>query len=134
VLGELMAGISDLRTIANVSTAQFEPMQIKGAVCDDVWWFNISFDEVSGRGSYLMIMAPGSFSAPHRHLGMEEFYVLDGEMVDFDGTIYGTGDFVSLKAGSQHQSTSPSGCKLIVTHHGKIRNLQPEEWDQAIDH
>ena len=128
-----MAAISELRTIVNVSTARFEPMLSEGAVCEDVWWHNISFDEVSGRGSYLMIMAPGSCSTPHRHLGMEEFYVLEGELVDFDGKIYAKGDFISLKAGSQHHSSSPSGCKLIVTHHGKIRNLQPGEWDHASD-
>lgn len=129
----VMAGISELRTIVNVSTARFEAMLSKGAVGGNVWWHNISFDEVTGRGSYLMIMAPGSFSTPHRHLGMEEFYVLEGELVDFDGKVYAKGDFVSLKAGSQHQSSSPSGCKLIVTHHGKIRTLQPEEWNHASD-
>lgn len=117
------------RTVSNVSAARFEPMQNAGAVCDDVWWHNISFDEVTGRGSYLMIMAAGSHSNPHRHLGMEEFYVLEGELVDHDGHVYTTGDFVSLRAGSQHFSTSPIGCKLIVTHHGKVRNLEPEEWD-----
>lgn len=128
-----MPVLSDLRTVANVSSAPFELMHTENAVCDDVWWHNISFDLVTGRGSYLMIMAPGSFSNPHRHLGMEEFYVLEGELVDYDGHVYAQGDFVSLKAGSQHHSTSPSGCKLIVTHHGRTRNLQPEEWGPESD-
>ena len=123
-----MAAIADLRTVANVHSAAFEPMQGADLICEDVWWHNISFDEETGRGSYLMIMAPGSRSLPHHHEGAEEFFVLDGELVDFDGHIYRTGDFVSLGAGSEHSSTAPSGCKLIVTHHGRTRNLSQAEW------
>ncbi len=108
--------------------AVFEPMTIDSRVCDDVWWHNISFDEETGQGSYLMMLAAGAGSRPHRHLGMEEFYVLEGELVDCDGQVYAAGDFVSLGAGSQHFSTSPGGCKLIVTHHGRAQTLTPEEW------
>ena len=123
-----MAGIADQRTVASVSRAAFEPMMTDDRVCDDVWWHNISFDEDTGCGSYLMMMAPGASSNPHQHVGMEEFYVLEGELVDFDGHVYAAGDFVSLQAGSKHFSNSPSGCKLIVTHHGRTRNLTDDEW------
>ena len=123
-----MAGIAEDRTVAHVSRAAFEPMMTDNRVCDDVWWHNISFDEETGRGSYLMMMAPGASSNPHLHVGMEEFYVLEGELVDFDGHVYAAGDFVSLQAGSQHFSNSPSGCKLIVTHHGATRTLSDAEW------
>ncbi len=51
-------------------------------------WHNMSYDAVTGRGSYLMVMAPGASSVPHRHDGAEEFFVLEGELVDFDGHIY----------------------------------------------
>lgn len=123
-----MSRIAEFRTVANVNRVAFEPMTVEDRVCDDVWWHNISFDEDSGKGSYVMLMAPGSNSNPHHHLGMEEFYVLDGELVDFDGKVYAAGDFVSLRAGSEHFSTSPSGYKLLVTHHGRTKVLTPDEW------
>jgi anti-sigma factor ChrR (cupin superfamily) len=85
---------------------------------DAILWHNISFDAASGMGSYLMVMAPGASSMPHRHCGAEEFYVLEGELVDFDGQVYRAGDFVRLASGTAHSSLSPGGCKLLVTHWG----------------
>ena len=76
-----MTGIAKDRRVAHVSRAAFEPMRIDDRVCDDVWWHNVSFDEKTGCGSYLMLLAPGASSNPHQHLGMEEFYVLEGELV-----------------------------------------------------
>lgn len=122
-----MAVLADHRTIARVRSAAFEPMTHEDRVCDDVWWHNISFDQETGCGSYLMMFAAGASSKPHTHLGMEEFYVLEGELVDFDGQVYAAGDFVSLSEGSRHFSTSPGGCKLIVTHHGRARALTQQE-------
>ncbi|MEO9781740.1 MAG: cupin domain-containing protein [Sedimentitalea sp.] len=123
-----MDRLAELRNVTHVSRAAFEPMTIENRVCDDVWWHNISYDEETGRGSYLMLLAPGASSKPHQHVGTEEFYVLDGELVDFDGHVYAAGDFASLPAGSQHYSTSPSGCRLLVTHHGLTRTLTEDEW------
>ncbi len=123
-----MGVIAKHRKVSRVKGAAYEPMVIDNRVCDDVWWHNISFDEETGRGSYLMLFAPGGSSWPHEHLGMEEFFVLEGELVDNDGHVYAAGDFVSLDAGSRHFSTAPSGCKLIVTHHGLTRTLKDNEW------
>ena len=38
----------------------------------------------------------------HDHAGMEEFLVLEGDLVDSDGTTFGPGDFVSYEAGTHH--------------------------------
>ena len=37
------------------------------------------------------------------------------------------GDFVSLSGGSKHYSHSPSGCVIVVTHRGKVVDLDKEE-------
>ena len=120
--------LAEHRTIAKTGSARFELMESRGAQSFDTWWHNISFDTETGIGSYLMIMPPGSTSEPHRHLGREEFFVLEGELVDVDGQAYVSGDFVSLEAGSSHGVESASGCKLIVTHHGATQTLSPQEW------
>jgi quercetin dioxygenase-like cupin family protein len=50
----------------------------------------------------------------HRHASDEIFYVLEGELIDFDGIRYGAGDMVLLRAGTIHKSRSPAGCTLIL--------------------
>ena len=51
---------------------------------------------------------------PHLHVGIEEFLVLDGELVDDDGTVFKAGDFVSYDAGTKHHSVAPDGCTIAV--------------------
>jgi anti-sigma factor ChrR (cupin superfamily) len=42
------------------------------------------------------------------------FCVLEGELIDHDGTHYRRGDMVLLRAGTQHSSHTPGGCTLLV--------------------
>jgi quercetin dioxygenase-like cupin family protein len=55
-----------------------------------------------------------SHSAPHRHGGAEEFYVIEGELRDHDGTLYKAGDVVWLAPGTVHNSFSENGCTVAV--------------------
>ncbi|MFA3916624.1 cupin domain-containing protein [Ruegeria sp. 2012CJ15-1] len=102
----------------------FVRMQMDGLPNEQVWWKNISFDEKTGHGSYLMKMAPGARSNPHIHNGPEEFFVLEGNLTDHDGFSYRCGDFVSLAAGSAHCSSTEAGCLLVVTHRGATQSIQ----------
>ncbi|MGB7263332.1 MAG: cupin domain-containing protein [Albidovulum sp.] len=118
------------RQVARLDTSEFVVLPSFGGEDGSMTWHNISFDAETGLGSYLMVMAPGASSTPHRHEGAEEFYVLDGELHDFDGHVYRKGDFVHLAPGTAHTSLSPTGCKLLVTHWGKtepvcIGDLEP---------
>jgi len=111
------------RTLTRFDTAEFIPLSTFGDSVGAMLWHNISFDAESGTGSYLMVMAPGASSMPHRHRGAEEFYVLEGELIDFDGQVYRAGDFVRLESGTAHSSLSPTGCKLLVTHWGRTERV-----------
>ncbi len=122
-----MAKLADHRTVANFDPQTFERMEMEGLPDEDVVWRNISYDQATGQGSYLMIMAPGAKSNPHRHNGPEEFYMVEGDLVDCDGTTYRAGDFISLSGGSAHDSHSPSGCKIVVTHRGVVDNISKSE-------
>ena len=64
-------------------------------------------------GFYLYRMEPGARSAPHRHGGAEEFYVIEGELTDNDGTVYRQGDMVWLAPGTEHNSYSETGCASL---------------------
>ena len=118
-----MGQISEHRNVVNFDPSQFELMEMDGLPDEQVWWRNISYDQASGQGSYLMIMAPGTRSNPHRHNGAEEFYIVEGDLVDHDGHTYQMGEFVSLSGGSEHYSHTPSGCKLVVTHRGTLTTI-----------
>ncbi len=122
-----MGALADHRTVVDFNPDGFERMQMEGLPDQDVWWRNISYDRATGQGSYLMIMAPGSVSNPHRHTGPEEFYMVEGDLVDCDGTTYRAGEFVSLSGGSAHESHSPSGCKIVVTHRGIVEDISAGE-------
>ncbi|MEM9851498.1 MAG: cupin domain-containing protein [Pseudomonadota bacterium] len=112
------------RTVATFDRSGFERLHMDGCPPNqDTWWKVVSYDERSGQGSYLMIMGPGTVTNPHRHDGPEEWYMVEGDLVDNDGHVYRTGDFVSLAGGSVHNSHSPSGCKIVVTHRGPVVDL-----------
>lgn len=118
-----MGTIDQYRTIADFEPQDFAPMQMQGLPDQDVVWRNISFDQETGQGSYLMMMAAGTRCNPHRHEGPEEFYMVEGDLRDHDGCLYTAGQFISLEPGSEHFSVSPSGCKLLVTQRGPTTNL-----------
>ncbi len=76
----------------------------------------VQFDETfpEGAGFTLYRMAPGSSSQPHEHTCHEQFFVIEGEVTDNDGYVYKAGDFVLLKTGTQHFSTTEKGATLVV--------------------
>jgi anti-sigma factor ChrR (cupin superfamily) len=59
-------------------------------------------------------MEPGAVTIAHDHRFTEEFLVLEGDLVDSDGSVFGPGDFVSYDAGTHHNSRTESGCLLAV--------------------
>ncbi|MCL6286155.1 cupin domain-containing protein [Ruegeria sp. 2012CJ41-6] len=71
-------------------------------------------------------MAPGARSNPHIHHGLEEFFVLEGDLTDYDVYSYRSGDFVSLAAGSAHCFSTEAGCLLVVTHRGATQSIQED--------
>ena len=122
-----MEKLSALRKMVNVRTAEWQTYYLQGEPQPDISWCNLSYDEATGQGCFLARFRPGGRSIAHEHLDYEEFFVLDGEIEDSDGTVYRTGDFVSLKPGSRHFSVSPTGCTTAVFIRGGFRTLEPGE-------
>ena len=102
------------RIIINPSKLKFTPFNSYGKPISGMSWHKISFNENTGVGSYILKMAPGTKSLKHKHQNYEEFYVLEGELIDEDNTTFNKGDFISYKPGSQHSSFSKKGCLLLV--------------------
>jgi anti-sigma factor ChrR (cupin superfamily) len=109
-----MTETTEGRLVVNALSTPFLPYDLEGPVQPEMSWLPVSYDRATGVGCYLMRMEPGAVTIEHEHAGMEEFLVLEGDLVDSDGTVYSAGDFVSYDAGTRHNSWTNEGCLLAV--------------------
>lgn len=101
------------RKVANIYEAEYKPF-----VYDDGVAMGDSILQVNGGplgiGFHVYRMPAGMTTRPHRHNGDEQFLILDGTLVENDGTVYRKGDLVWLRDGTEHSSYTPDGCLLAV--------------------
>ena len=102
------------RIIDNPLNLEFEPFDNYGKPIKGMSWHKISYEKEKGQGSYILKMEPGAKSIPHEHVSYEEFYMLDGELIDVDGKVFKKGDFISFEPGSKHSSITEKGCLILV--------------------
>lgn len=102
------------RRVANIYDAAFEPFVFPDGtkLGDSVLQLNDA--EPLGVGFHVYRMPPGMTTRPHRHNGHEQFLILDGELIENDGTVLRKGDLVWLRDGTEHSSYTPEGCLLAV--------------------
>ncbi|QYX57528.1 cupin domain-containing protein [Roseovarius sp. SCSIO 43702] len=103
------------RRVANVRNAEFTEFVSNGK--PDGEGLQLGREKPFGVGFYVYRMAPGTTTQPHTHKGPEEFYIIEGDLTDNDGTEYGPGDLVWLADGTQHCSTTKNGCLIVVYTH-----------------
>lgn len=119
---------TSLREIIDTGASQFKPYDRYGDPISGMSWITLSGELLNGEfESFLLRMEAGSQSRPHEHMGYEEFLVMEGELIDCDGTVYHSGDFVRLLPGSKHSSHTPDGCVLLVMLRGDNRPLSEDE-------
>ena len=102
------------RRVVSAHTTPFLAYDLEGEEQPEMSWLPVSYDRDTGQGSYLMRMQPGAVTIEHDHPFMEEFLILEGDLVDSDGSVFGTGDFVSYEPGTRHNSWTEGGCLLAV--------------------
>ena len=113
----------DKRKITKLKNLKFEPFDKYGKKIKGWYWHKISFNKKTNFGTYVSKLNPGTKTIAHMHSGYEEFLILDGELIDSDGTIFKKGDFISYQPKSKHSSYTKKGC-LILTFmrgHNKIK-------------
>ena len=101
------------RRIVNLYDSPYEAYDLEGEVQDSVHLLNISYDRDRATGWYVIRMEPGTASIPHKHAKQEEYLILEGELIESDGTVLKKGDFVSYLPDSYHNSRTETGCLLI---------------------
>lgn len=102
------------RLVANVYRDKFK--QLPDTFGKDIGQsvLQLNAEMPDGVGFHAYKMAPGMVTQPHVHTSDEEFFVLQGDITDNDGTEYREGDLVLMKAGTEHFSTTKHGCTLLV--------------------
>lgn len=104
----------DERLVANVYTEPFKVLPDTHGKDIGQSVLQLNSDLQDGVGFHAYKMAPGMTTETHMHTSHEEFFLLEGDLTDNDGTEYKAGDLVLLKAGTVHNSTTKNGCTLLV--------------------
>jgi DNA-binding NarL/FixJ family response regulator/quercetin dioxygenase-like cupin family protein len=74
----------------------------------------LAADAEKDRVSMLVRLAPGAAYPPHRHAGVEELYLLDGELIIDDKTLH-PGDYNRAEPGTGDQHVwSETGCTCVL--------------------
>lgn len=105
----------DERKIANIhDLSAYEPWDPEGTSERGTSIIKLNTAPPRDVGFYIYRMEPGARSTPHRHGGAEEFVMIEGELIDNDGTVYRAGDVVWLARGTEHTSFTKTGCVIAV--------------------
>ena len=102
------------RKIIETENENFSPYNRYGLVSNGLKWIPLSKDEKLVHEVFILRFEPGSSSVLHKHKGFEEFYVIDGKLIDDDGKVFKKGDYIKFEKGTQHSSHSKTGCTLLV--------------------
>ena len=108
-----MTGATARRRILPVSAQAMRPYDLDGPLQPEISWAPLSYDPATGRGSYLMRMAPGAATIPHVHEAREEYLILEGEAIEADGTVLKAGDWIIYEPGTRHSTRTETGCLLL---------------------
>ena len=102
------------RRIIETDHEYFSPYNRYGDVSSGLKWLRLSKNEEHEHEVFIVQFEPESSSTLHKHKGYEEFYVIDGELIDDDGKVFKKGDYIKFEKGTKHSSLSKTGCTLLV--------------------
>lgn len=111
----------DQRFIVDIhDQSNYRVYDLEGEVQDDMSYIPLTYDkDGDGNGAYVIRMQPGAQTIAHTHGGNEDYLVIEGELIEPDGTVLGPGTFVHYEPGTHHNSRTETGCLLIGVDWGK---------------
>ena len=101
------------RKIIKTASVPFAPYDFDGPLQEDMSLLRLSHDDKTGQGAYMIKMQPGAETIRHVHKRREEYLIIEGDLIEDDGTVLGPGDYVIYQPGSEHNSRTETGCFLI---------------------
>ena len=102
----MIIAATDRSTYLDVSKIEWEPTKYPGV------YMKTLYKDPSGKLTTLTKMDPGAVLPDHRHVGIEQSFVIEGTLVDDDGACT-AGNYVWRRAGSVHRAWSPDGCLVL---------------------
>ncbi len=105
--------VPEFRTVIRTGHVPFSVYDFDGPVQDDMSLLKLSYDDRRQQGAYMIRMQPGAETIVHTHRRREEYYIIEGDLVESDGRVLGPGDYVIHEPGSRHNSRTVNGCLLI---------------------
>jgi anti-sigma factor ChrR (cupin superfamily) len=99
-----------------VALARRSQMTWQSTPFDGVSMARLYEDPVRGELASLVRMAPGAKYPPHNHACLEHCYVIEGDLVFEDHTLF-AGDYSAGGADDDHTAaTTTGGCLLFIVH------------------
>jgi len=84
----------------------------KPTPCEGIEMKVLMEDEETGMMTAMFKWAPGSKLTFHEHIELEQTFVLEGSLVDDEGTV-SAGNYVWRPAGSRHDAWAPDGALIL---------------------
>ena len=84
----------------------------KPTPCEGIEMKVLMEDEETGMMTAMFKWAPGSKLTFHEHVELEQTFVLEGSLVDDEGTVF-AGNYVWRPAGSRHDAWAPDGALIL---------------------
>jgi quercetin dioxygenase-like cupin family protein len=92
---------------------EWQPLVEKGVHYNGIWVRSLLFNEKQGRSTTIQLkFEPGALYPYHNHPAGEEIFVLQGEAIIENQTLY-EGDYLYTPAGFKHSVRSITGCILF---------------------
>ena len=99
--------------VINTNTAEYYTYDFAGPALEGVYQLDLSYDQETGHGAYMIRMEPGTITTKHVHTLREEYLILEGDIIESDGTVLGPGDYIVYEPGSEHNSRTENGALVI---------------------
>lgn len=102
------------RRIVNIHQGEYRPFVYDDGEAMGDTILQLDDDKPLGEGFHVYRMPAGMTTRAHKHNGHEQFLILEGELIESDGTVLKPGDMVFYRDGTVHNSYTPNGCLLAV--------------------
>ena len=99
--------------VINTNTAEYCTYDFAGPALEGVYQLDLTYDQETGHGAYMIRMEPGTITTKHVHTLREEYLILEGDIIESDGTVLGPGDYIIYEPGSEHNSRTENGALVI---------------------